>query len=203
MSLTFYFSPQSSASPVRWTLEELGVPYEAVQLDLKAGDQKKPDFLKLNPNGRVPLLVHDGVPIFESAAIQMYLGEQFGVDKGLYPAPGPARGEVMKWIVWTNTTLGDALGRVGRNLGEWAPPEQRNQKAGQAAKDECGALLKILDDALAGRDYLTGSKISIADLHLASWMDYVRMMQVDLGPYKNVSAWVDRCISRPTYAKAD
>ena len=62
MSLTFYYSPQSSASPVHWTLEELGIPYEKVKIDLKENQQKKPEYLKLNPNGRVPLLVHDGVP---------------------------------------------------------------------------------------------------------------------------------------------
>ena len=83
MSLTFYYSPHSSASPVHWTLNELGIPYEKVLIDIKAGDNKKPEFLKLNPNGKVPLIVHDGVAIFESAAIQIYLGETFGVEKGL------------------------------------------------------------------------------------------------------------------------
>ncbi|HNN94371.1 MAG TPA: glutathione S-transferase, partial [Pseudomonadota bacterium] len=104
MSLTFYYSPQSSASPVHWTLEELGIPYEKVVVDIRKGENKTPEYLKINPNGVVPALVHDGVAIFESAAIQIYLGETFGVEKGLYPPPGPARGEVMKWIVWTNVT---------------------------------------------------------------------------------------------------
>jgi len=103
MSLTFYYSPQSSATPVHWTLEELGIPYEKVPIDLKTEQNKQPAFLKLNPNGKVPLIVHDGVPIFESAAIQIYLGETFGVDKGLFPAAGPRRGEAMKWIVWCAT----------------------------------------------------------------------------------------------------
>src|SRR4029077_10964638 len=116
--------------------------------------QKEPAFLKLNPNGCVPLLVHDGVPIFESAAIQIYLGETFGVAKGLYPQPGPQRGEVMKWIVWTNATLGEALSRLGRNVGEWAPEDERNAKAGATAKAEIEELLRIVDEALAGQDYL-------------------------------------------------
>lgn len=203
MSLVFYFSPQSSASPVRWTLEELGVPHQKVQIDLKAGEQKKPEFLKLNPNGRVPLLVHDGTPIFESAAIQIYLGETFGVDKGLYPPPGPKRGEVMKWIVWTNATLGEAMSRVGRNLGPWAPEDERNAKAGATAKAEVEGLLRIVEDTLADRSYLTGENLTIADLHLSSWMDYVRMMQIDLAPFPKLSAWVTRCISRPSYKVAD
>src|SRR5262245_46499620 len=106
MSLVFYYSPMSSASTTHWVLEELGVPYEKVKIDLQAGAQKAPDFLKLNPNGKVPVVVHDGVAIFESAALTIYLGEAFGVDKGLFPAPGPERGAAMKWIVWCNVSLG-------------------------------------------------------------------------------------------------
>ena len=77
--------------------------------DFKAGDTKKPEFLKLNPNGKVPVIVHDGTSIWESAAITMYLGEVFGVDAKLYPAPGPKRGAAMKWIVWGNVSLGEAM----------------------------------------------------------------------------------------------
>ncbi len=202
MSLTFYYAPHSSASPVHWTLEELGVPYEKVQLDFRAGDTKKPDFLKLNPNAKVPVLVHDGVAIFESAAIQLYLGELFGVAKGLYPAPGPKRGEVMKWIVWTNVTLGEAMSRYGRNLGQWAPEDERNAKAGETAKAEILGLLQIVEDTLQGRSYLTGEDFTLADLHLASWLDYVRMMKIDIDPYPALVAWCSRCTARPCCAKA-
>lgn len=202
MSLTFYYSPQSSASPVHWTLEELGIPYEKVVVDIRNGDQKKPEFLKINPNGVVPAVVHDGVAIFESAAIQMYLGETFGVSKGLYPAPGPRRGEVMKWIVWTNVTLGEALSRVGRNAGQWAPEDERNAKAGARAKEDGLRLLGIVEETLRGRDYLTGDHFTIADLHLASWMEYVAMVGLDISGFANLSAWVKRCAARPAHDRA-
>lgn len=202
MSLTFYHSPHSSASPVHWTLEELGIPYEKISLNLQSGEHKRPDYLKLNPNGRVPLLVHNGVPIFESAAIQMYLGEQFGVEKGLYPPPGTQRGEVMKWIVWTNATLAEAMSRYGRNVGDWAKEDERNAKAGATAKADVEECLRIIDETLVGKDYLAGSKFSLADVHLASWMDYVRMMNFDLNRYSALTAWLARCSSRPAYARA-
>ena len=131
--------------------------------------------------------VHDGVAIFESAAIQLYLGELFGVAKGLYPAPGPKRGEVMKWIVWTNVTLGEAMSRLGRNVGQWAPEDERNAKAGATAKADIMGLLQIVENTLQGRPYLTGETFTLADLHLASWIDYVRMMQIDLTPYPMLS----------------
>ena len=97
MSLVFYYSPMSTAVVTHWILEELGIPYETVKVDFQK-DTKKPEYVKLNPNGAVPLIVHDGTPIFESAAIAIYLGETFGVEKGLFPAPGPKRGEALKWI---------------------------------------------------------------------------------------------------------
>ena len=203
MSLTFYYSPQSSASPVHFTLEELGIPYDKVIIDIKAGAQKQPEFLKLNPNGRVPLLVHDGVAIFESAAIQIYLGETFGVEKGIYPAPGPKRGEVLKWIIWTNVTLGETLSRYARSSGFYGPEGERNPATAAAAKTEIEGLLAIVEAALQGKRYLTGDSLTIADMHLASWLDYVRMMQVDLAPFPTVSAWASSITSRPAYARGD
>lgn len=202
MSLTFYYSPQSSASPVHFTLEELGIPYEKVQIDLKAGDQKKPEYLKINPNGAVPCIVHDGSAIFESAAIQLYLGERFGVEKGIYPAPGPQRGEVMKWVVWTNATLGEAMSRFGRNF-HYAPEDERNAKAGATAKTDVEKCLRIVDEALKGRQWLVGDKMTIADMHVASWLDYLRMMSFDLAAYPNLSDWVGRVTSRPAYKTGD
>lgn len=202
MSLTFYYAPQSSASPVHWTLEELGIPYEKVSIDIRAGENKKPEFLKLNPNGKVPVLVHNGVTLFESVAIQIYLGETFGVEKGLFPPPGTRRGEAIMWLVWTNVSLGDALGRVGRNLGPWAPEDERNAKAGERAKTEALELLTIVDNALNGRDYLLGDQFSIADLHLASWLEYVGMMGIDYSGLTRLTAWSKRCTSRPACSKA-
>jgi glutathione S-transferase len=200
MSLIFYYSPMSTASITTLVLEELGVPCERVKLDLKKGETKKADFLKLNPNGKVPTLVHDGTSIWESSAITMYLGETFGVDKKLYPAPGPKRGEAMKWIVWNNVTLGDAVGRWARNTMNWVPAEQHNPKAAEAAKSEIASCLKILDQALEGRQYLVGD-YTLADTHLHSFSDWLRHMQIDFSPYPNVNAWSKRCADRPAYKK--
>src|SRR5690242_11716885 len=97
MTAKFYYSPMTSATRVHWALEELGVPYEKIKLDLTAGDQKKPEYLALNPNGKVPLFVdEEGRPIFESLAILLYLGERYGVAKGLYPASAIERAESLQ-----------------------------------------------------------------------------------------------------------
>jgi glutathione S-transferase len=200
MSLTFYCAPNSTASITELVLEELGVPCEKVTLDLQKGDTKKPEFAKLNPNAKVPVLVHDGTPLWESAALTMYLGELFGVDKKLYPPPGPKRGEAMKWIVWTNVTLGDAVGRWARNTMKWVPAEQQNAKAADAAKGEMDSCLRILDGALEGRQFLVG-EYSLADTHTNSFVDWLRHMKIDFAAYPHLNEWSKRCASRPAYKK--
>lgn len=94
MSIVFYTATWSSAAPVAYALAELGVPHEQVTLDLEAGDQRKPEFLALNPNGKVPTLVVDGTPMFEGLAIVLWLGDRYGVERGQWPhADAPARFE--------------------------------------------------------------------------------------------------------------
>lgn len=201
MGLTFYYSPMSTATITDVVLEELGMPCEKVTVDLKKGDTHTAAYLRMNPNGKVPLLVHDGTAIWESAAITLYLGEIFGVAQGLYPPPGTERAEAMKWIVWSNVTLGEAVGRWMRNTSEYYPAEQHNAKGGEAAKADIQGCLRILDDALAEKPYLL-SEYSLADTHVNSLVDWLRFVQVDLSPYGNVSAWNRRCAARPAYARA-
>ena len=208
MSLTFYYSPMSTAVITHLVLEELRVPCEMIKVDLKQGETRRPEFLRLNPNGKVPLVVHDGTPIWESAAITMYLGETFGVEKKVYPAPGPKRGEAMKWIVWTNVTLFEAVGRFSRNTQNWVPEEQRNAKAGEAAKADIANCLRIVDEALAGPDgaadkgkqFLVG-EFTLADLHLDSLLGWVRHLGIDFAPYARLNAWSQRCSQRPAYQR--
>ena len=200
MSLVFYYAPMSTATITQLVLEELAVPCEKIRVDIKAGETKKADFLKKNPNGKVPLIVHDGTPIFESAAITLYLGELFGVEKKLYPAAGPKRGEAMKWVVWSSVTLGDAVGRFARNTFDWVPAEQHNAKAAEAAKIDIQNCLRILNEALDERQYLVG-EYTLADTHINSFVDWLRHMKIDFGPYARLNAWSQRCTARPAYAK--
>lgn len=201
MSLTFYFAPMSTATTVHWTLEELGIPYEREQVDLVSDADKKKKLGPINPNLKVPVLVHDGVAIFESAAIQIYLGETFGVDKGLFPAPGPKRGEALKWLVWANVSLGDAMGRWLLNTSERSPKEQQNAAAGAAARADVDTHLAMLEAALAARRYLLGDAISVVDFHLASFLHWVTMCGVDLAPFPKTAAWLANCTARPAYTK--
>lgn len=184
MALTFYYAPLSTASVTEIILEELELPCEKVKLKL-GEDTKKPDFLALNPNGKVPVIVHDGQVVFESAAITLYLGETFGVEKGLWPAPGPARGEAMKWVVWANVTLGMAT-VVWKNTKDDA---------------ELHRVLGIFDANLAGKEYLAANTFSLADAHLNSFLDWLRFSKVDLSRYSHIAAWSGRVQQRPGYQR--
>jgi glutathione S-transferase len=202
MSLVFYYAPMTSATRIHWAIEELEVPYEKKKMDLAAGDQKKPEYLAMNPNGKVPLLVDEGVPIFESMAILIYLGERYGVEKGLFPKPGMERAEALKWIIWGGATMLDAGGRMMRNTSERFPADERNAKAGESAKRELAEHLGILDKAVEGKEYLVGDHFTFADLALAAYMPFLARLGVDLGPYKHLQAWVGRCTARPALGRA-
>lgn len=201
MSMTFYYAPMSTATITELVLEELAIPVEKVKVDIQKGETKTAEFLKLNPNGKVPCVVHDGTALYESAALTMYLGETFGVERKLYPAPGVSRGEAMTWIVWSNVTLGDAVGRFTRNTTSWYPDNQKNAKAGEAGLKDIGNCLRILDQHLAGKPYLLGADYTLADAHLNSFADWLRHVKLDFTPYPNVIAWGTRCSSRPAYKK--
>jgi glutathione S-transferase len=200
MSLVFYYSPLSSAVTVHWALEELGIPYEKVKIDLRAGGQKKPEYLAINPNGKVPAIVHDGTKIFESVAILIHLGETFGVEKGLFPAPGLARADAIKWLVWCNVSLGEALSRFLHASSDRMPKEEHNAAAAAAAKADVEHLLDILDAGVKGRKYLAGDALSLADLHVAGWADYLKMVGFDTARWSNITAWSKPILARPTYA---
>lgn len=194
MSIKFFYAPQSNAERIHGSLKALDVPYEEVRIDLRAGDQKKPDFLAINPNGMVPTIILDGTPMFESVAIQIALGERFGVEKGLWPRVGsPEHHTALSWLVWGQVTLGAAMFRVMHNTSDYVPKEQHNAAQAEAALAESKLRLSILDKHLEGRDFITGSQCTLADLDLVSVLGWaLYMTKIDPSPYANLAAWLER-----------
>ena len=201
MAITYYYSPMSTAARTTWAIEELGVPCERILMDPSKKETRTPAFLALNPNGKIPLLVVDGTPIFESTAILIYLAETYGVDKGLYAKPGLGRAEQLKWIVWANVGMLFPLQRWVMNTSSMVPAELHNAKAAGVAKIEVDAMLKVLDDALAGKNYLVGDTFSMADLAAASYTGWMMFVKYDFSAYTNVVAWAGRCQTRPAFQK--
>src|SRR5262249_23724528 len=107
-------------------------------------------------------------------------------------------GEAMKWIVWSNVSLGEAVGRWTRNTMESIPAELRNAKVGEAALKDVHAHLHTLDGAVHGRSFLAGD-YTLADPHVNSLVDWLRHLRIDVTPYKHLETWTHRCAARPAY----
>jgi GST-like protein len=199
MSIVFYSAPWSSASPVASALAELAVPHERVTFDLTKHDQKKPAFLALNPNGKVPTLVVDGAPMFEALAILTWLGETYGVPKQLWPKAGtPEHLQAHSWSAWAYVSYAGALGLLAVATSE-RTKEMHNPAQAELARTNLDGMLDVLEARLAKQQYILGAKYSIADLIVASVVGYgVHLGKpVDAHPY--VKAWLADFQKRESY----
>ena len=198
--IKLYGIPASRASRSLWMLEELGVPYENVPTNF-IGDAQKPDYLKLNPNGKIPTLVDDdGTVVWESLAINLYLAMKYGKG-GLWPASQADQGRAIQWSLWAMTTVESPLMLVLMNRA-FLPEAQRD-----AAKAEEGVRglekpLGVLDGALAGRDSLLGGGFSVADLNVASVLSWAPTLgKVDLSSWPRAKAWLEAATKRPALGR--
>ncbi len=197
MSITFYYNPMSSAARIHLSLDELGIPYEKVLIDLQAKDQKKPEFLALNPNGKVPTIVIDGQPMFESIAIQIYLGERFGVERGLWPALGSREHmQALTWLCWHQSSLAAPLFTYLYQLG--APAEQRDSQQLEAKLAEVHQMLAILDARIGERGNIVHDKWTLVDTDAASTLGWaLYTAKIDAAKYRHLTAWMGRFQERP------
>lgn len=197
MSIVFYRAPMSSASPVDWALGELALPLERVTLDLAKGETRTPAFRAINPNGKVPTLVVDGRPMWEGLAIIQWLGDRFGVERGLWPAASePARMEALTWSVWAYVSLGQVVSRLWLATSDRAP-ELRNAAMAEACRKEAHELLAILEARLEGREWLLGGAFSLVDVVIASTLIFAGYAGVSFEDFPRVRAWLARGKARP------
>ena len=158
----------------------------------------------------VPAIEHEGSFIWEASAITLYLADLFGTSAKLWPQSGPKRGEAMMWITWAHVTLQAAIVRVVAQLPEspvaehmpvFVPKDERTEaalmRASQAQADKFG----VLNGGLEGRAYLCGTEYTLADTHVGTLLGWCQKMGTDLSAYRNIGAWVDRCMSRPAIQK--
>jgi glutathione S-transferase len=200
MSIVFYAAPMSSATPVACALAELEVPHERVVFDLKAGAHKQPEFLALNPNGKVPTLVVDGTPMFEALAIMQWLGERYGVASGKWPAAdAPERMQAMSWSAWAYVSYLQAVMHWVHAASEHVPAAMHNPAMAEYADTELKRLLRVLDERLRGRKYILGEAFTVVDLIVAASVGYGVMCGVGLDGHPDVQAWLARCQQRPSF----
>lgn len=192
-----YGTSRSRSARSLWALEELGVKYE--HLPIATTEAKSAENLKRNPNGHVPVLEDDGVVLWESMAINLYLAEKYGKNL-LWPAEPAARADIYKWSFWAMTEVEPHLIAILRNRVMY-PAEQRDEKAALAAVEALKAPLGVLEESLKGKEYLLGKNFTIADLNVAAVMSWVPMMRLDLSSTPNVQAWLQKCLGREANKK--
>jgi GST-like protein len=199
MNIVFYCAPMSSAVPVASVLSELQVPHERVTFDLKKTDHKKPAFLALNPNGKVPTLVVDGRPMFEALAIMQWLGDRFGVAKKLWPgADDPARLDALSWSTWSYVTLSAALQRYNFASSPMAPKELHHPPLAAASKQQVLELFGLLEARLATQPFLLGESFSVLDIIVGSMVLWANVCGLPNDGLPALSAWVAQCKARPS-----
>ena len=178
-------------------LEELGLPYRLHHVRIDANEHKQPDFLALNPHGRIPV-IHDeqtGVTLFESAAILLYLAEKTG---RLLPKEPQARWEAIKWLQFNASSVGPILGqRVHFELFATDKISSAIQRYQRLTQD----LFAVLDQHLADHPYFAGQSYSIADIALFGWTHIARIIHFDFSQYAHLSAWHERVAQRPAVIK--
>lgn len=201
MTYQLFWAPGTAAIAPHALLEEIGAPFGLVRVDLAAGEHRRPEYLKLNPNGRVPVLVVDGVPMFETAAICQLLTERHP-DALLAPPPGaPERARFLQWLTWQTNTLQETFL-------QWFHPDWRvaGEAARAALKADAEARLdahwKLLDDALAARGpYLCGDAFSAVDVYLAMLLRWSRFCATPGWHRPHVKRCADLVVARPAWGR--
>ena len=196
--IEIYGSPHSSAGRVYLMLEELGVEYKRMPLDMQKGEHKSPAFLAINPNGKIPCLKDNDFVIWESIAINQYLAEKHKPEmKGTTPQE---KGHVSQWSVWAMTELQPPMVDILIQK-VFVPEDKRDHKLIEKAQGKIPGLLKILDQALTGKDYLVGGKYTVADINMATVVGIAMHIQFDLTPYKAILGWMEKISTRPAFRK--
>lgn len=198
MSLTLYGTAASRAARSLWMLEELGVPYVHVGTHYLHGESRKPEFLAINPNGRIPALVDGDVMVWESMAINLYLARRFG---GPLAAADPAEeAGLLRWSFWVMTECEkDALTILFHRF--MMPADQRRPALADGAEKALARPYDVLESALEGREYLVGDRFTVADLNVASVLSWAAGAPQLGASHPAVRDWLKRCLGRPAQKK--
>lgn len=189
----YEFGP-TRALRVRWTLQELGIDFDAVKVDMKAGDHLRPEFLELNPAAKLPVLVDDGMVLTESVAIVLYLAEKYP-EAGLLPRDPAARAQAYRWLLFTATELEQPLWRMARH-GFVYPEEKRSPADIQLAREDFKPMAEVMERHLRGRSFVVGDAATVVDFVLAYTLDWANIEEL-LEDFPVLKAYLEKMYRRP------
>jgi glutathione S-transferase len=194
-NLTLYHASPSRSSVVLWMLEEIGRPYDIKLVSLSAGDNMKPDYLAINPMGKVPAIKHGDSVITEVAAICTYLADEFPDRKLNIPVGTPRRGEYLKWLFFGPSVIEPAMT-------DRAFPRKENPRAASVGWRDFDQVLDIVSKVVAKGPYLTGEQFTAADLVIGSGLRYGMMFKL-IPERKEFIDYVARVVTRPAAQRAE
>jgi len=204
--IDLYFWPTPNGQKVTILLEETGLPYRVIPLNIGRGDQFSPEFLKLNPNHRMPVIVDDDpaegagpFAVFESGAILMYLAEKAGK---FWPQQIQAKYETVKWVVWQMANQGPKFGENGHFRRAEATGRHGDLSYSRRRfDDEVNRLLGVMNMRLSDRPFLAGEDYSIADIAAYPWASGWENQGQDISEFVHVKHWLDAVAARPAVAR--
>lgn len=193
-----YGTAHSRALRAVWGIEEVGIAYEHIPTSY-GPDSKTPEYLAVNPNGRIPALIDGELRLFESMAINLYLTKRYA--SALYPTNANDEARTWQWSVWAISEIEPLQMQIVVQQ-HFTPEDKRNPKVVPGATKALQRPLRVLDAALAGRDWLVGEQFSVADLNVAGVMHLMKNIDFDYSAHTHVQRWADRCYARPALARA-
>ena len=196
--LRIYGIARTRAFRAIWIAKELGLPFEHIPVEIGAAGARKPDYLAINPNGRLPAIDDAGFILWESLAITLYLAKKHSTG-GLYPATLDGEAKAWQWSLWS-------VQEVDRGVNIWSlhavrlPPAERDRERREEALRVLEAPFRVLDGALTGSGYLLGRQFTVADLNVAAVIS--RAIDMELASTPHLQAWLRRCLERPAAREA-
>lgn len=193
MTITLYHHPFSRAAATLWTLEEIGQPYELQHVDIMAGAQKKPPVIDLNPMGKVPVLVDGDTVVTENAAIALYLADRYASGRLAPKLDDPQRATYLRWSLFAPSVIEPGMTTKANG---W------DAKPGQVGWGDYASMIKTMEHALAGRDYVLGETFSMADVIFGGTIRFMLRFKL-LEPAPTFTAYAARLDARPASQRAD
>src|SRR6478736_713286 len=192
--IQLYWSPRSRSFSAIWLLEEAGLPYERVLTDISTGAQKAPEFLKINPMGKVPALKDDDAALGEAAAICGYIADRYPETK-LAPAPSdPKRARYLQWLFFSPSCIEPALIQIFTKL---------EVPASTAAWGSATQVFDVLDAALQKGPWILGDQFSAADIVIGSGLNFAVRLFKMVPSRPSFDAYIERCVARPAFQRAE
>jgi glutathione S-transferase len=196
--IQIYGTPRSSAGRCYLALEECGLSYEVMPLDMSGKEHKSEKFLKLNPNGKVPCIVENGFVLWESAAIVQYLFEKHKPE--LLGSAPHEKALIQQWSYWTMTEAQPPLVDILVQK-IFVPEDKRDHALIERRQKQLPNIFAVLENELKGKKFLVGNKYSAADLMVGSAINVAFGLQVDLSAYPHIKSWFSELQSRPAWMK--